>query len=305
MPDQNIALIRYWSREMVRKLGFMKQEIWDSELTHPQFHALCEISLHTRVCVSDIANRLQIDHSSASRLLKGMEEKGLIKSKAGRDKRVKQFFITAAGTKARTVIDQMANKKVDVALRSMPLKDKECFKQGLMSYTMALADVDTSVGVEYRLVSPNDNSFLTNAYKQILTEYGLDRPGFASHDPDYGNFFQQYSCEGAKYQIVQDHGGQILGGGGIACLNDGPQGVCELQRVFLLKKARGRGIGMELVSRCHLIAKHLGYKQIYLESHQSMVEAIKLYQKLGYQKLKAPMGHTGHHGCDCFMLKKL
>jgi putative acetyltransferase len=32
---------------------------------------------------------------------------------------------------------------------------------------------------------------------------------------------------------------------------------------------------------------------------------VSVYEKFGFEYLQAPMGNTGHNGCDIWMLKKM
>jgi putative acetyltransferase len=48
-----------------------------------------------------------------------------------------------------------------------------------------------------------------------------------------------------------------------------------------------------------------GYKTCYLETIRAMTTARALYQKYGFKKLDAPMGNTGHFGCDAWFTLSL
>nr|WP_322619044.1 GNAT family N-acetyltransferase [Arenimonas daejeonensis] len=42
----------------------------------------------------------------------------------------------------------------------------------------------------------------------------------------------------------------MLGGGGVAPLDGGPEGVCELRKMYFLPELRGRGAGATLMAHC-------------------------------------------------------
>ncbi len=81
--------------------------------------------------------------------------------------------------------------------------------------------------------------------------------------------------------------------------------MCELQKMYFLPEARGQGMGERLLRRCLAFAKEAGYRLCYLETLKSMDQAQKLYQRLGFETLRAPMGATGHFGCDRWYALKL
>ncbi len=105
--------------------------------------------------------------------------------------------------------------------------------------------------------------------------------------------------------MVTEAGGRVVGGGGVAALIGGQPGVCELRKMYFLPEARGRGAGEALLRHCLAVAGELGYRTCYLETLTGMDQAIRLYRKLGFQPLCAPLGQTGHGGCDRWFAREL
>jgi putative acetyltransferase len=52
-------------------------------------------------------------------------------------------------------------------------------------------------------------------------------------------------------------------------------------------------------------AKENGYQTVYLETMPELSKAVKVYEHFGFQYLDAPMGNSGHCGCDLWMSKSL
>jgi putative acetyltransferase len=104
---------------------------------------------------------------------------------------------------------------------------------------------------------------------------------------------------------VEDERGRVVGGGGIAALEGGDAGVCELRKMYFLPEARGKGVGEALLRHCLAVAANLGYRRCYLETLTGMEGAMKLYAKVGFQPLCAPLGRTGHGGCDRWYAREL
>jgi putative acetyltransferase len=59
------------------------------------------------------------------------------------------------------------------------------------------------------------------------------------------------------------------------------------------------------MERCLEAARCLGYRKVYLETLETMNQAQALYEKSGFAPIEAPMGATGHFGCDRWFLKVL
>jgi putative acetyltransferase len=155
-----------------------------------------------------------------------------------------------------------------------------------------------------RPITPADDPSVAAIIRAVMPEFGADGPGFAIHDPEVAAMHAAYDRPGAAYFVVvlDDH---VLGGGGVAPLDGGPEGVCELRKMYFLPELRGRGAGAALMARCLQAARALGHRQCYLETLRGMDQAQALYERTGFRRLDGPMGSTGHFGCNRFYLLDL
>ena len=83
------------------------------------------------------------------------------------------------------------------------------------------------------------------------------------------------------------------------------QAVCELQKMYVLTKIRGCGIGQKLMDCCLDAARSFGFKKCYLETIPALHSAVDLYRRNDFLELQAPLGATGHHNCGIWMIKDL
>lgn len=150
----------------------------------------------------------------------------------------------------------------------------------------------------FRPITPEDDAPVAAIIRAVMPEFGADGPGFALHDPEVDHMSRAYAAPGAAYFVVVDGTDRVLGGGGVAALEGGEPGVCELRKMYFLPEARGQGAGEALLRHCLAVARSLGYRTCYLETLTGMDQAQKLYARLGFQPLCAPLGRTGHGGCD-------
>lgn len=155
-----------------------------------------------------------------------------------------------------------------------------------------------------RKIKPEDNKALAKVIRTVLTEFGGNRPGTAYYDYDTDHMFEAYQAKGEIYYIVEIDG-VVAGGSGIKQLAGEDKSICELQKLYILSETRGLGIGKALVDQCLQFAKNAGYKKCYLETFPNMRAAINLYKKFNFKNLDAPMGNTGHNGCDVWLMKNL
>jgi len=156
-----------------------------------------------------------------------------------------------------------------------------------------------------RAIEAKDDIQVADLIRNVLTEFGANRPGFAWQDPELDAMSQYYVGGYASYKVVAD-GERILGAGGFARFecDEYPQ-CCELQKMYLYPECRGQGVGRALIEELVNEARILGYEYCYLESLSTMTQALSLYAKQGFKKLNQPLGASGHNACDEWWLLKL
>lgn len=162
----------------------------------------------------------------------------------------------------------------------------------------------TSEDFIIREIKPEDNKALAKVVRNVILEMGAPKVGTAYEDAATDKMFETYQKEKAVYYILE-HEKKVVGGAGIAQLDNFDGNVCELQKMYFLPIARGKGLGTKLISKCLEKAKEFGFESCYLETLPYMKDAVKLYNKNGFTNLEKPLGNTCHYSCDVWMIKKI
>jgi putative acetyltransferase len=155
-----------------------------------------------------------------------------------------------------------------------------------------------------RPIAPHDDAAMAAIIRTVMPEFGATGSGFAISDPEVDWMSRAYSQPRCAYFVVE-RDGVVLGGGGVAPLAGGDADTCELRKMYFLPQARGHGAGAAMMQRCLQAARDLGFRQCYLETLSGMDAAMKLYERSGFRRIGAPMGDTGHGGCNTFYLLSL
>ncbi|WP_420399992.1 GNAT family N-acetyltransferase [Flagellimonas sp.] len=155
-----------------------------------------------------------------------------------------------------------------------------------------------------REIQPKDNAAVAGVVRQVLVDLGVPKVGTAYADKALDDMYGAYDVPKATY-FVAEEGGRIIGCAGVAQLENFDGNVCELQKMYFLEEARGKGLGAKMIDTCLAKAKEFGFEACYLETMPYMKAAQKLYQKNGFQYIDAPMGNTGHYSCPVWMLKEI
>ena len=158
--------------------------------------------------------------------------------------------------------------------------------------------------VNVRTITPADNQRLAGIIRTTLAEFDANKPGTVYYDPVTDRLSEVFSLPNSTYFVACDEQ-EILGGAGIYPSSGLSPDTCELVKMYLIPKARGKGIGKELMRRCIGFAKDKGYRKVYLETMPELYLAIKLYEKSGFTRLAKPLGNTGHTGCDIWMIRDI
>jgi putative acetyltransferase len=138
-----------------------------------------------------------------------------------------------------------------------------------------------------RPITSADDAAMAAVIRTVMPEFGADGPGFAIHDAEVDTLSSAYAAPRSAYFVVE-RDGRVIGGGGVAPLESAAPEVCELRKMYFLPEARG-----------------IGFRRCYLETLTGMDAAQTLYRRSGFTPLCAPMGGTGHHGCDRYFIRDL
>lgn len=155
-----------------------------------------------------------------------------------------------------------------------------------------------------REITPADDEQIASVIRSVLVEFGVPKVGTAYADKALDKMTETYKKEKAVYFVIDDNG-ELIGGAGIAQLDNFEGNICELQKMYFLPEARGVGLGTKMMTACLKKAKDYGFEKCYLETMPYMDDARKLYKKVGFEMLEKPMGDTGHFSCNVWMIKTI
>ncbi len=301
---QQASQIRTLSRHLIRDLGMLDQHCGLSEITPVQAHALIELESGP-ITISELASRLRVDKSNASRTNAILINKGLVVTEhVVGDKRKSLSRLTPEGQTLLCSLNQSLNHQVSGFLKQLDQDEIDQLATSLARYSKAIRAQEKQGDYTIRLLTPLDNASMAAVVRRVSKEHGLTPDkGYSVADPTLDNLHDSYTCSRSAFWVIEkDH--RVLGGGGIAPLA-GEDGVCELQKMYFLPELRGKGFARRIAVQALSFARQSGFKQCYLETTKSLQAAISLYDSLGFEHIEAALGDTGHDACEVRMLKQL
>jgi len=159
--------------------------------------------------------------------------------------------------------------------------------------------------MQIRSIRQSDNPALAKIIRATLTEFGADHPGTVYYDASTDTLFELFQKPRSVYYVAETEDGKIVGGGGIFPTEGLPEDTCELVKMYLLPEERGKGLGGLIIEKCLQTAKEYGFAQVYIESMPELGQALKVYERFGFNYLSAPLGNSGHFGCELWMIRAL
>lgn len=158
--------------------------------------------------------------------------------------------------------------------------------------------------MKIREIEQQDNEQIASVIRQVFISDNYPKTGTAFADKQLDFMFEAYNYPKAVYFVVEENG-KIIGGAGVNVLENSKKNICELQKMYFLEEARGKGVGHEMILKCLEKAIEFRYEKCYLETLPEMLNAQKLYKKVGFEYLTKPLGGTGHTNCPVWMIKEL
>ncbi|MGN0937523.1 GNAT family N-acetyltransferase, partial [Acinetobacter amyesii] len=156
---------------------------------------------------------------------------------------------------------------------------------------------------QIRPLQPEDNASIANVIRTVSKEFGLaPESGFSVADPILDDLYHVYAQANAQYWVIENQHGTILGGGGLSPLA-GDSSILEIQKMYFMPELRGHGLAKDILELCFQFAKDHNFKACYLETTHALGQAVKLYEKVGFEHLQAP--HNIHSIQNCSLLQHL
>ncbi|WP_300560369.1 MarR family transcriptional regulator [Companilactobacillus sp.] len=110
---KQISLIRSFNREYTTTLGLLNRDVFDTTLSFPESRVLLQISESKQITPKEISNRLDLDASYASRLIKKLDKLGyLIITQSPIDARSKIIELSKIGKSTVSELDEDSNVQI-------------------------------------------------------------------------------------------------------------------------------------------------------------------------------------------------
>jgi DNA-binding MarR family transcriptional regulator/GNAT superfamily N-acetyltransferase len=287
MDPTMISQARRFNRIVTQRVGALNDRFLARDRSLGEARVLWEIGPEGRD-VRSLRTLLDLDSGYLSRMLRSLEESGLITvGPKQSDKRVRIARLTPSGSAERAVLDQRSD---DLAASLIaPLSGKQ--RSRLVA---AMADVERLLTAALVEVTPLDpaHPHAQHCLHSYFSE--LDRRFDTGFDPALSTLVDEKELRRpAGLFLVASLRGDPIGCGGLKFHDDEPT---DIKRMWVAESARGLGVGRRLLNELERHAAGNGARAVRLETNKTLVEAISLYRSAGYVEV-APFNNEpyAHH----------
>lgn len=225
--------------------------------------------------VADIRDALELDSGLMSRLLRGLEDEGLIETgpRPG-DARRRVARLTPAGKREFAAYERLSNRRAAALLKRHPRAEELLAAMDLVASALgreriAIPTVDPQ--------SPEARYCLSEYYGELARRFEEGFDVNLSRDPQAKDMV---APRGAFLIAVSD-------GLPLACvgLKGNGDGTAEVKRLWVAPSARGLGLSRKLMAAVEDKARSLGIHTLRLDTNRALPEARALYLKSGWTEI--------------------
>lgn len=272
MVDQ----VRRFNRTVTQRVGALNDAFLARDRPLGQARVLWEIG-PDGADVRLLRSRLDLDSGYLSRLLRALENDGLVVvAPNGKDGRVRTARLTGLGLAEREELDRRADEVADSILRPLSGQQRTRLVTAMAEVERLL--VASMVQLAVRDPRHPDARSCLRAYFDELSRRFDD-----GYDPSRG--------VSASDDEMTPPAGLFL----LATLHDEPVGCgvlkfhpgepAEIKRMWVAPAARGLGLGRRLLADLEARARQNQVRAVRLETNRNLTEAIGMYRSAGYREV--------------------
>ncbi|ADZ69992.1 bifunctional helix-turn-helix transcriptional regulator/GNAT family N-acetyltransferase [Polymorphum gilvum] len=269
-----ISRVRRFSRAVTSQVGALDTSFLGRGRPLGAARVLNAIG-HGRADVAAVRAYLGLDSGLMSRLLRGLEEEGLIVVTPDPvDARRRRAELTEAGRCEFGVYEALSNERAERLLASHSDPDVLLAAMDLIA---------SALGRQHWLVQemdPRDDAArycLGEYYAELNRRFETGFEASRSRDPDAADMRRP---RGAFIVALSD--GLPLGCVG---LKGTDHGYAEIKRLWVAPAARGLGLARRLMQAAEETARDLSIRVLRLDTNRALPEAIALYRKTGWREI--------------------
>lgn len=269
------AVLRRFNRSYTQRIGALDESFLGLGMPLGRARLLFEIGAEEAPTVQRLRARLELDSGYLSRLLRSLEEQGLVTVEPDpADRRRRLVRLTASGRRTRQRLDDRSERLAADLLAPLSERQRERLGEALATADLLVR----AATVHLEQVDPTDPDART-AVQRYFDE--LDRRFDGGFDPGTGDDPGLYRPPHGTFVVARSDGDPV------ACGAAQPlgEGVAEIKRMWVRDDWRGAGLGARMLRRLEDDAHAAGHTVVRLDTNSVLTDAIAMYERSGYHRI--------------------
>ncbi|HJP62891.1 MAG TPA: helix-turn-helix domain-containing GNAT family N-acetyltransferase [Mucilaginibacter sp.] len=275
--------IRTFNRFYTDVIGLLDQHLLDSPYSLAEARILFEINNAVAMQASQIMERMHIDKSYLSRLLKKLEnDKVLVRKRSEQDARAVILSLTEKGKNEFALLNKASDEQINDLIEPLSAKQRISLVSDMRSIMSSLKSNSRitldDIVIRTELL-PGDLGYVAQLHGQIYYDecgYGPSFEGYVLET--LGGFSRNYD-PGKDRVWFCGHQGKIIGF--LFGVHRGDR--AQLRYFILLPEYRGIGLAKKLMNSFMAWMNEQDLTKAYLWTSNEQQTAITLYKKYGFR----------------------
>ncbi|MGH3412289.1 MAG: bifunctional helix-turn-helix transcriptional regulator/GNAT family N-acetyltransferase [Marmoricola sp.] len=275
MAETDTAVLRRFNRSYTQRIGALDESFLGMGLPLGAARLLFEIG-HGPTTTRELRGRLGLDSGYLSRLLRRLEDRGLVEVVPDpADRRRRTVRVTRQGRAAWRRLDRRSEDLAQQLVAPLTERQRTRLAQALATADLLVRSATVSLDVV--------NPALPAARTAVAAYVGelADRfpGGFEPDDPTADEAAMR--PPGGVFLLALSDGRPVACGG----LRTIADGLAEVKRMWVDGAWRGAGLGARLLRALEDEARRLGCGLVRLDTNATLTEAIAMYERAGYRSV--------------------
>lgn len=278
IANDEVNVLRQNARAVVRELGLLNDAYFNIGVTLAERHLLIELNSCLCPTVGEIAERLLLDKSTASRLIAKAVRKGYVNYSSDEvDKRKRFLQLTEKGRKTLNAFEPIAFNQTKEALLTLTEEEIKTVYRGIALYAKGLKHSRLRNRLIIQRMTSQDYVGLSQVVAALQKEaYFI---GW-QHTTDWARLFDTYQKKGFSYFVMKIET-RVIGGAGVCPYHE--SSTCELANLCIQSDMGGVGFEKILIDFCMKEAKRLGYAKCIVDAEKAFGISSQVFQEQGFQ----------------------
>ena len=288
---RSVDAVRRFNRFITRRIGVLREGLLHTPYTLTEARVLFEIANRDDLSASDLSRELGLDPGYLSRILAGLERRGLIeKTHSESDARLRLLALTPEGRYAFFLLDARSREEVAEMLGELSEEEQRRLLEAMRTIERILdKSFKYSEPFYLRTHEPGDMGWVVHRHGVVYArEYGWDERFEALVARIVADFINNLDPSRERCWIAEMEGERV----GCVFVVKASDEVAKLRLLLVEPRARGLGLGSRLVQECIRFARSRGYKTLTLWTNSVLDAARHIYEEQGFMLVEEEEHHS-------------